>query len=169
MEDDEVSRILDRMARKIIERMHVELDLVGIGSPHGVYAYNSDRDKWVLIRTKGNAFTPKRDGIYVIYFDNTECPACRVYDLVWYPLAKALSKRIKGLNFMVVLCAWFSLKCSSEAASKSFTHYRVFASPTTVLLFVRNGKIVHEDRFEGVKEPKEFISKIREFIRSCRS
>jgi hypothetical protein len=107
----------------------------------------------------------QRDGIYVIYFDNTRCPACRIYDLSWYAYIKLIGKNLENVYFVIILCEWFAHRCRSEAASKSFEHYKIHASPTTLLLYVKDGKIVLEDRFEGAKTIDYLASRIEEFIR----
>jgi hypothetical protein len=55
MSDDELSRIIDRIAEKIVkgekEKERLELDMVGVDSPHGIYVYDKERDKWILVRS----------------------------------------------------------------------------------------------------------------------
>lgn len=173
MVDEELSKLLDRIAKRIIERKSenvesLELDMVRVDSPNGIYIYDKKKDKWVLIRTGGGYYIPEKDGIYVIYFDNTRCPACRMYDLSWYTYIRLFGKDLEDVNFVIVLCDWFARKCRSEAAKKTFEHYDIHASPTTVLLYVKNGKVVLEDKFEGAKKLDYLASKIDEFTRKAR-
>ncbi len=173
MADEELSKLLDKIAKRIIEKKsehvkRVELDMVGVDSPNGVYIYDKKKNKWVLISTDGEHYVPDEDGVYVIYFDNTRCPACRIYDLSWYTYIKLFGKDLEDVNFVIILCEWFARNCKSEAAKKSFEYYNIHASPTTVLLYVKNGKVVLEDRFEGAKKLDFLASKIEEFIRKAR-
>jgi len=112
--------------------------------------YDRDTDTWVLVRTEGDPFKPDKDGIYVIYFDNTKCPACRRYDPIWFSYVRKYSAKDPKLNFVIVLCEWFARNCKSEAASKTFREYDVHASPTTIFLYVKNGKSVYNEKYEGV-------------------
>lgn len=118
--------------------------------PHGIYIYDRDRDLWMLVRSDGDAFEPSEDGVYVIYFDNTKCPACRKYDTIWFPFVRKWSKEHHNHKFVVVLCDWFARECKSEAASNSFRKYDVHASPTTVITYVKDGKRVYDEKYEGV-------------------
>ncbi len=123
---------------------------VDTSCPHGIYLYDKDRDEWVLVRVEGEAFRPEHDGIYVIYFDNTKCPACRRYDPTWFSYVRKYAKKMHNLNFVIVLCEWFARNCASEAASKTFKEFDVHASPTTIFAYVKNGKIVYNEKYEGV-------------------
>ncbi len=175
MSDEEVSKLLDKLVKKIIsgkmkkeEVKSVELDMVGVDSPHGIYIYDRGKDKWVLVKVSGEYFKPDKDGVYVIYFDNTMCPACRIYDLSWYPYVKLFSRNLENTYFVVILCAWFAHNCKSEAARESFKHYNIKASPTTVLLCVSNGEVVEEERFEGAKKLDYLATVIDKFVERCR-
>ncbi|NPA97581.1 MAG: hypothetical protein GXO32_08280 [Crenarchaeota archaeon] len=123
---------------------------VDTSCPHGIYVYDREADEWVLVATEGEPFKPTRDGIYAIYFDNTKCPACRRYDPIWFNYVKKYSQKNPQMNFVIVLCEWFARNCKSEAASKTFKEFDVHASPTTVFLYVKGGKAVYKEKYEGV-------------------
>lgn len=173
-EDSELLRILERVASRIVSgragdekslRGGVELDIIGVDSPHGIYVYDKARDKWVLIRVDDGPFRPDRDGFYIVYFDNTKCPACRIYDLTWYPYVKLIGSSMENTYFYIILCDWFAHECRSEAARNSFKHYDVHASPTTLLLYVENGEVKAQEKIEGTKPLDKLASIIDEFIK----
>ncbi|MCD6301419.1 MAG: hypothetical protein J7L82_05045 [Staphylothermus sp.] len=178
MEDEELRKLLEKVASKIIKQGSremkkevdektegIEVDMVGIDSPHGIYVYEPSKDKWVLVRTKGDYFKPDRDGFYIVYFDNTRCPACRIYDLAWYPYIKLIGSSLENTYFVIILCDWFARECKSEAAKKSFEHYDVHASPTTLLMYVENGEIKDMERIEGSKTLDKLAEIIDNFIK----
>jgi len=140
-------------------------DRVDPSSPHGVYVYNPNDSKWVYVEFEGEVLAPKRDGVFVIYFDNAKCPACRVYDLYWFPFVTLLGSTYKNTYYIVVLCEWFARNCNSQRASNTFKHYDVHASPTTLLLCVKNGVVVDKEKLEGVKTMDKLASSIEEFAR----
>ncbi len=172
MGEDEISGLLDRIAEKIAKRgkgveKRVMYDVVGVDSPHGIYVYDKEMDKWVLIRRDDGGFKPEEDGVYIIYFDNTMCPACRIYDLSWYPYVKLFGRLLEKTHFVIILCAWFAHKCDSEAAKRSFKDYNIHASPTTLLLCIKNGEVKREERIEGVKKLDYLVDSIGRFIKEC--
>ncbi len=143
----------------------LELDTVKIDSPHGIYIYDPEKDKWILLEDTGKPFKPWKDGYYIIYFDNTKCPACRIYDLSWYVYVKLFGRNEKDTYYVVILCDWFAHQCRSEAARKSFKEYDIHASPTTMLLYVENGEIKKIEKVEGAKtldKLAEIIAKFKE-------
>lgn len=178
--DEIVEKLLLKLVEKIISetrkekveaKVGVEVKEVDPISPHGVYYYIPEKDVWRLIQIDGEAFIPKEDGFYVIYFDNTRCPACRVYDLHWYPWVREYAKKYNDTCFIIVLCRWFARNCSSTAASNTFKHWGVRASPTTLFLYVRNGKIVVDTRREGVLDRDKLImayTLFRELALKCK-
>ncbi|MDW8011149.1 MAG: hypothetical protein RMH84_06125, partial [Sulfolobales archaeon] len=123
---------------------------VGPSCPHGLYVYDSEKDVWVLFSSKtGEVFLPKLDGYYVIYFDNTRCSACRKYDLHWFPYVRQNFHKFPDHYFIIVLCDWFARECKSPVASNTFTYYAVHSSPTTVLLYIKNGREVYRESYDG--------------------
>lgn len=134
---------------------------VDVGSPHGIYYYNKEKNEWVLVMKDDGILEPfLGDGYYVIYFDNTRCPACRIYDLSWYSFIELFGKDYDSVNFVIVLCSWFARECDSKAASESFKKYEVRASPTTILWFVKNGEIIATERKDGSMS----LDKLAKFI-----
>lgn len=177
MKDEELNRILDRLAKSILheklrrkkEEHVVELKMVTETSPHGIYVYDKARGVWVLKCTEGEEFKPWKDGYYVIYFDNTRCPACKIYDLVWYPYVNLIGRKLNDTEFVIILCEWFSRRCRSSAASKSFEKYNIHASPTTVLLKVENNVVVKREDIRGAKPLNTLIEKVDSLRRSQHS
>ena len=127
-----------------------EVKEVDVKCPHGIYIYDRKRDLWVLVRSEGDYYKPVEDGIHIIYFDNTKCPACRKYDNIWFPFVRKAANKMQKCIFVIILCDWFARECKSEAASKSFRQYDIHASPTTLFLYVNNGSIVYQEKYEGV-------------------
>jgi len=128
----------------------VKVKEVNTESPHGIYMYIPAEDAWMLVAQDGDAFKPSKDGIYITYFDNAKCPACRKYDKIWFPFVREACKKYNDANFIIVLCDWFARECKSSAASKTFQENDIHASPTTVFFMVKDGKKVYEEKYEGV-------------------
>ena len=145
-------------------KVGIELDKIEPDSPHGIYVYDFNKDKWVLKMVEGNPVIPWSDGYYVIYFDNAKCPACRSYDNYWFPFVKLFGRMFSNVNFVVVLCDWFARECVSEAASGAFRKFDVHASPTTILLKVVNGEIREKKELSGVKKIDELLNIVSSFI-----
>ena len=161
-EGNNVEAIIDKMAREIFKSI-VRLKKVDSKSPHGIYIYDPKRDEWVLVRSEGRYFNPRNDGFYIIYFDNTKCPACRKYDNYWFPYVSKNATKLEKHYFVIILCEWFARNCRSRAASESFRHYDVHASPTTILLYIKNGKIIHQEKYEGYLTYEELEKVVGEF------
>jgi len=125
---------------------------IGTDSPHGIYVYKAKEQVWELIRVDGEAFKPWEKGVYVIYFDNTKCPACRRYDDIWFPFVeKWINERKDSTKFVIILCDWFARECKSQAASESFKKFEIHASPTTIVLYADDsGEIKYQEKYEGV-------------------
>ncbi|GAB6147885.1 hypothetical protein [Stetteria hydrogenophila] len=176
MEDKELNKILDKLLIEFIlhgkirrkeENRLVKLKRITATSPHGIYVYDKASDVWVLKYIEGEEFKPWKDGYYAIYFDNTLCPACKVYDLVWFPYVSLVGRKLEDTEFVVVLCEWFSRRCRSSAAAKSFEKYNIHVSPTTVLLKVENNVIVKREDIRGAKPLDVLIKKIDSFRSSA--
>ncbi len=180
--DKELERLIDALVKKLIRHSRdeeeetfvaeaepgKEFKVIDSSSPHGVYVYNKEKKAWVLTQTSGGPFKPEKDGLYVVYFGNTRCPACKAYDTIWYPYVELLGWKLEDVEFVVVLCEWFTHKCFSEAARNSFKEYNVKASPTTLFVCLKNGEKVFEEKVEGVKDMKFLASKIEEMRGKCR-
>lgn len=125
--------------------------IINESSANGIYIYDHDTGLWKLLKVEDGYFKPTKKGIYVIYFDNARCSACRKYDSIWFPFIENHARNMKDANFVIILCNWFARDCNSKAASESFKHYDVHASPTTVVLYVdENGSIKYQEKYEGV-------------------
>jgi len=143
-------------------REGLELDKVEADSPHGIYVYDFNKEKWILKQVSGNPALPWSDGYYVVYFDNTRCPACRNYDNYWFPFVKVFGRMFPEVNYVIVLCDWFARECVSEAASGAFKKFDVHASPATILLRVSNSEIKEKIEVSGVKKIDELLKLITE-------
>lgn len=142
-----------------------EYETIDPRSPHGIYIYDKEKDKWILLDLKQEYFKPRRDGVYVVYFDNTRCGACRIYDLYWFPYVKLIGSNLENVYFVIVLCEWFARNCSSKIASKTFQYYDIHASPTTLLLCIKNGEEVDREKIEGVKTMDKIAELVEEFMK----
>lgn len=167
MERD-IIELLKKMLSTDIEkkkgREGLELDKIEPDSPHGIYVYDFNKDKWVLKQVSGNSLLPWEDGYYLIYFDNSRCPACRSYDNHWFPFVKIFGRLFREFNFVVVLCDWFARECASEAASSTFKKFDIHASPSTMLMRVMRGEIVEKKEFSGVKKINELLEIVTTFV-----
>ncbi len=160
--DDEL--VIKSLLRREVDVVKLSrLKEVTSESPQGIYVYDRDVDEWVLVLTDGDAFKPVVDGYYVIYFDNAKCHACRTFDGSWFPYIRNNAKKLEGHYFLVVLCEWFARRCSSEAAGKSFKEYEIHASPTTYLMYSKDGKIVYKEKYEGRLNTSELVRVVEGF------
>ncbi len=168
--NEELRDILEKVAEKIIKKTIdkpkkvYRTKIVDVDSPHGIYKYERSTREWILIDTDSDGFKPYKDGYYVIYFDNAKCPACRIYDLFWYPFIETIGRNLSNVEFIIVLCEWFARQCRSRAASNTFKKFEVIASPTTALIEVKNNNIVREEKIRGVVKIDELAKKVLEFI-----
>ncbi|BES81833.1 hypothetical protein [Pyrodictium abyssi] len=168
--DEELEKLLERKARKLLEKAkggmgEVIVKRVGAGSRNGIYVYDREHGAWRLLRVDGGAFQLGElgDGVYVVYFGNTKCKACRSYDGYWHPFVESAAPRLEGYHFVIVLCDWFTHRCASPAASASFREHRVHASPTTLLAYVAGGKTVYQEKYEGVLTREELEKVVPSF------
>jgi hypothetical protein len=166
--EKDILSLLRKMLGSDVERKKgregLELEKIEPDSPHGIYVYDFAREKWVLRQVEGVPNLPWGDGYYVIYFDNSKCPACRSYDNYWFPFVKIFGKLFPEVNYTVVLCDWFARECVSEAASGAFRKFDVHASPTTILLRVNSGEIKEKVEVSGVKKIDELLKLVSEFV-----
>ncbi len=160
---DEV--VIEELARRLFKEVASlkRYKVIGADSPHGIYLYDKLNDEWVLTSVDGEAFLPRSDGYYIIYFDNTKCSACRKYDKYWFPYVRKAAKELSDHYFVIVLCEWFARNCRSESASKTFTTFDVHASPTTYLLHVKDGEVAYKEKYEGYLTDTELEKVVGEF------
>ncbi|MEM0378020.1 MAG: hypothetical protein QXP68_00205 [Thermosphaera sp.] len=159
-----LKKLLERPEKKYKPEIGLEVDTVGPEAPNGIYVFDPMKAKWVLKYINGDFFNPWEDGLYVIYFDNAKCPACRAYDSYWYPFVKLIGPTFPKSHYVIVLCDWFARECDSEIASGSFLKYEIHASPTTLLLYSDNGRIVRQEKIEGVKRMDQLTDAIQLFL-----
>lgn len=167
--EKELLDLLKKMLSTDIEKKKgkegLELEKIEPDSPHGIYVYDFNREKWVLKQVSGNPNLPWGNGYYMIYFDNTRCPACRAYDNYWFPFVKIFGKMFGEFNYVIVLCDWFARECVSEAASTAFKKFDVHASPTTIILYVENNEIKKKEEHSGVKKIDELLKIATDFVK----
>jgi len=170
-EDKELMELLEKKAKELMKKCASEttqkllVRKVVADCPHGIYVYDREKSAWRLIRVEGSHFEVGEfgDGTYVVYFDNTKCPACRKYDLYWYSFMETTAKTLDGYYFVIVFCEWFASRCRSPAAASTFRHYKVVASPTTLLAYVVDRKTVYTEKYEGVLTLEELLKVIPTF------
>ena len=169
-EDSELKKLLDRITKKIISKskggkvMEVyRTKIVKVDSPHGIYRYDRTLREWILIDRDGDGFKPYKDGYYILYFDNTKCAACRIYDLFWYPFIETIGKDLEGIEYVIILCEWFAKKCNSRSASNTFREFDIHASPSTAFIEVRGNKIIKKEIVRGVLKIEDLVNKTMEF------
>ena len=129
------------------------LRVVEPASPHGIYVYSPEKRGWVQASKRDLA----GDGIYAIYFSNSGCGACRLFDDIWYPAVEKLAPRASA-RFVVVLCEYFANSCESEDASSLFKEFDVHVSPTIVLVKRSNSRIVKLLKHEGLISSVAFVT-----------
>jgi len=112
-------------------------------SSHGVYVWRDGG--WVA----SSRSALDGNGLYFIYFSNSECGACRVFDDVWYAFVEMLAGR-SAARFAVVLCGWFARDCCSEDARSLFKEFDVHVSPTVVVLKRSSGRVEKLLKYEGL-------------------
>ncbi|MCC6041478.1 MAG: hypothetical protein LM557_04815 [Desulfurococcaceae archaeon] len=163
--DKDILELLRKMLSSDVEkkgREGLELEKIEPDSPHGIYVYDFNKEKWVLRQVTGDPNLPWGDGYYVVYFDNARCPACRNYDNYWFPFVKIFGRILSDVNYVIVLCDWFARECVSEAASGAFRKFNVHASPTTILFRVNSGEIKEKVEVSGVKKIDELLKLVTE-------
>ncbi len=123
-------------------------------SPHGIYVYA--QGSWKLLRSEGPPFQLGElgDGLYMIYFDNTRCEACRMQDPEWFRFVSSYSGPYK-LHAVIVLCEWFAQNCKSPAAAETYRKFRIRASPTIIVALVENNKVKCMKMLFGVRFQRE--------------
>lgn len=133
---------------------------------HGIYVFNPQEKVW-LPADPSEALSG--DGLKLLYFGNTKCAACTVFNVYWNLLADKVSKGKVDLRLVAVICGWFAGECSSEDAKRLFREYKVNASPTLVFLCGNSGSAVEVDRIEGVWDDKRLLNKALKILESeCR-
>ncbi len=120
--------------------------------PHGIYYYDYKRKDWLLLRKDGEPLKPGElgDGLYVIYFYNLMCGACRAFTPHWMVFAEVMAGKLDNVIPLVVLCDWFSSMCDSKAAGDTFNEFDVDSTPTVIMVKVKGGSIIDKSRLSGV-------------------
>ena len=143
----------------------------GPGMSHGIYYYRADKARWIMLRSEGLHLKLGEigDGLYLVYFYNILCPACRAFSPTWFKfvekeLQKYKSEPIK-IHPIVVLCDWFASSCSSTAAANTFKEYEIKSSPTVLAALVENGQVVRRESKSGVMSMKELKKFFEEMIK----
>jgi len=128
---------------------------------NGVFLFKNG--SWVKVNN--DFWYPKEDGVYVVFFMNVRCPACKRY---WnLAISKFLEKDItkfgNKLRIIYVKCDWFAKECRDETAKNTFLVYLVSASPTTIIIKVEKGKGIYAERYEGRLPYDKLIAIVQEF------
>ncbi len=137
---------------------------LGRGSTNGVYRFSFSERLWVILSEDVKPLVPP-ERYAVLYFDNTLCPVCRVYDESWYPFIESSSKDLMdmGIAPYIVLCDWFTQQCYSAKAALTFINYEVHASPTTIVMATRDGKVTYMEKYEGALSERDLREIVLKF------
>ena len=161
--DEEIVKILEKIAKHLTKRKTYEgkyFNIVTPSSPHGIFVYDKNEGKWLYNSERQDNILS--NGFYVIYFDNTECSACRKYDKIWFPTVEKHGNKLP-YTFIIMLCGWFSNECKSKEASSFFDRFKIKASPTTLFLYIKDGRIIYEERYEGVLDYRDLVYVLETF------
>lgn len=109
----------------------------------GIYIYDG---VWRKIDVDG-PYVPEDDGIYVIYFRNSGCPACKAFDKIWNKFV--LHNREKPIKFTIAQCTEFFINCNSTSAADTFVFYLIFETPQVVVIVVKDNTISYLEREAG--------------------
>ena len=167
----ELSRLIDKIAKKLAGvKQEAKEDKTGVVvkeiSPdisHGIYLFDINKRAWIRLEESDQHLEPKEDGVYVVYFNNTKCPACRVFDIIWNIFVS--NAKDTSIKYYSIVCKWFTHECESKSAKESFKKYNVKSSPTVLIWKVRSGSIVFTEKIEGVTTPTklaEAINKVQQ-------
>ena len=121
----------------------------GDGWENGIYVYREG--EWRLLRRDGEPFRIGElgDGVYSVYFNNTQCPVCRLFTPQYHAYTEIASRRIQDFHSIIVLCDWFTSACNSEAAKRTFQDYNVDGTPRVIIAAVKGGSIVDTTTIPG--------------------
>ncbi|AFZ70527.1 hypothetical protein Calag_0785 [Caldisphaera lagunensis DSM 15908] len=117
------------------------MDSNSIPNSNGFYFFDPKSFKWVIIACDETNLNYFHDGVNIIYFSNNLCPACKIFNLIWYPFVNNFSKT-KNTYFYVFVCEWFTEFCNSDCSRKGFIYFKIKASPTVVIIIKHKDKIV---------------------------
>ncbi|MGC8987609.1 hypothetical protein [Infirmifilum sp.] len=120
----------------------------GPATPNGLYLYSTTEKRWIQLER----FWLSENGVHVIYFDNTLCPACRKFDKTWFTFVEQNAEKARDTYFMIALCDWFAGQCGSEPARRLFEIFDVHVSPTIVFLIRKGGELKKSLKHEGVMD-----------------
>jgi len=171
MSEEDLEKIIEKLINGITKekcsnrREYSKGDILGFkvvtaDCPHGVYVYNKNTGIWELV---GEDYT-MHDGYYVMYFDNTYCPACRIFDFSWYIMIETLGKEYDKITFIIVHCGWFTKSCESKIAREFFKKFDIHSSPTILLLRIKNGEVVRKERMKGSEAIEYLAERIEQFM-----
>jgi|UniRef100_A0A7J2U4B8 thiol-disulfide isomerase/thioredoxin len=131
-----------------------------IPAEDGVYIYTGNHYERIY---PNGPFVPQRDGVYMIYFRNRECPGCKAFDRLWSFFAENFKRDFGTLA--VVQCKNFFYDCYSQDAADTFIFYLVLATPQVVVVIVENGIPIYIERemlFESLKDLEDFVYGVHE-------
>jgi thiol-disulfide isomerase/thioredoxin len=107
--------------------------------PHGIYVWDGSRFSPINV---SNAYVPREPGYYFLYFHNNLCPHCQAFYPEFVRYLREYGGVFRNITVVEIVCDWFDLQCSSDAAKNSFRLYQVSYSPAFLLIKVgSSGKI----------------------------
>ncbi|MEZ0290114.1 MAG: hypothetical protein ABWJ42_03365 [Sulfolobales archaeon] len=112
--------------------------------PNGVYVWDWDKKLFVRVNSSKSYYLPDRDGYYLYYFHNNQCPHCQYFESKLQPYLRTLSddSDLKNkLSVVLVVCNWFTLDCGDPLARNTFSAFNIQASPTFILIEITNGSV----------------------------
>jgi len=119
---------------------------------NGFYFFDYITHNWVSLTCDEINFKLFFEGVSFIYFSNNFCPACRLFNLVWYPFVEEKISKKDNLYFYVSLCNWFTENCDSSCAKRAFLFFNIKASPTIAIIIKHGNKIINNFIEGNLKE-----------------
>ena len=168
-EKDDIGKIIEKYVSALLENREIKENKNPLGyrvisenCPHGIYIYDRKTGLWKLI-TNNELI---RDGYYVIYFNNSQCIACKLFDFSWYIFIETIGKNYENIIFIIVRCEWFTTSCNSKLAKEYFKKFNITSSPSLILIKAKNRKIIVKKHIRGVKSPDELVEEIEKFMQT---
>jgi len=119
---------------------------------NGLYFFDSSTLNWLPLACEEVNLNLFFDGVNFVYFSNNFCPACRLFNLVWYPFVEEKFSKKDNIYFYVALCNWFTENCDSSCARSAFLYFNIKASPTIVIIIKLKDKIIKHYIEGNIKE-----------------
>ncbi len=164
-EKEEIDKILKRYIATLLKgrkdkEKNSSYRIISEKTPHGIYIYDKKSRLWNPVTNDKIIDT----GYYVLYFSNSRCIACKLFDFSWYTFIETIGRNYDNIKFIIVRCEWFTISCKSNLAKSFFEKFDITSSPSLILIKAENGEIVHKKHIKGVKTPDEIVEEIEDFI-----